>query len=92
METPGPARSVAGCRHRLPGHEPRGTGASSRKGAKALQLAIDFAGVEHIIAGSDYPHQIGSLEKMVKSIEALEISEGAKGRILAGHTKELLEL
>jgi aminocarboxymuconate-semialdehyde decarboxylase len=59
---------------------------------KALELAIEFAGVEHLIAGSDYPHQIGSLEKMVTSIESLEISEGAKGRILAGNTKELLGL
>jgi aminocarboxymuconate-semialdehyde decarboxylase len=59
---------------------------------KALELAIEFAGVEHIIAGSDYPHQIGSLEKMVESIESLEVSEGAKGRISGGNTKELLGL
>ncbi|HUJ13327.1 MAG TPA: amidohydrolase family protein, partial [Thermoanaerobaculia bacterium] len=26
---------------------------------RALQLAIDFAGADHILAGSDYPHQIG---------------------------------
>ena len=31
-----------------------------------LQLAIDFAGVDHILAGSDYLHQIGSLEKMIE--------------------------
>jgi aminocarboxymuconate-semialdehyde decarboxylase len=31
----------------------------------ALQLAIDFAGVDHILAGSDYPHQIGSLTSML---------------------------
>ena len=59
---------------------------------KALQLAIDFAGVEHILAGSDYPHQIGSLEEMVKSINALEISAEAKGRILGRNTAELLAL
>jgi aminocarboxymuconate-semialdehyde decarboxylase len=59
---------------------------------KALELAIEFAGVGHIIAGSDYPHQIGSLRKMVESIESLEISEGAKGRIFGGNTKELLGL
>ena len=29
----------------------------------ALKLAIDFAGVEHILAGSDYPHQIGSIPR-----------------------------
>src|SRR5438552_757288 len=31
----------------------------------ALRLAIAFAGADHILAGSDYPHQIGSLEKML---------------------------
>jgi aminocarboxymuconate-semialdehyde decarboxylase len=59
---------------------------------KALQLAIDFAGVDHLVAGSDYPHLIGSLDKMVTSIESLGISEDEKGRILAGNTTELLGL
>lgn len=59
---------------------------------QALQLAIDFAGVEHILAGSDYPHRIGSLQKMVDSIEALNISADAKSRILGRNTAELLQL
>jgi aminocarboxymuconate-semialdehyde decarboxylase len=59
---------------------------------KCLQLAIDFAGVDHIIAGSDYPHLIGSLEQMVQSIESLEISESAKSKILEGNTTKLLGL
>ena len=37
----------------------------------ALRLAIEFAGVDHILAGSDYPHQIGSLDKMVESFGPL---------------------
>jgi aminocarboxymuconate-semialdehyde decarboxylase len=59
---------------------------------KCLQLTIEFAGVEHIIAGSDYPHLIGSLTQMVESIESLDISEGDKSRILAGNAAELLGL
>ncbi|MGH9674597.1 MAG: amidohydrolase family protein [Bryobacteraceae bacterium] len=31
----------------------------------ALRLAIGFAGIDHILAGSDFPHQIGSLRKML---------------------------
>ena len=27
----------------------------------ALRLAVAFAGVDHVLAGSDYPHQIGSI-------------------------------
>ncbi|MFC2169574.1 hypothetical protein ACFLRM_03260, partial [Acidobacteriota bacterium] len=36
-----------------------------------------------IVAGSDYPHQIGSLEKMKGSIEKLEISSQEKAGIFA---------
>ncbi len=37
---------------------------------KAIQLAIDFAGIDHIVAGSDYPHQIGSIPKMIETVGA----------------------
>ncbi|MDZ7361124.1 MAG: hypothetical protein ONB46_10405 [candidate division KSB1 bacterium] len=43
----------------------------------AMQLAIAFAGTDHLPAGSDYPHQIGSLEKMLESIEALNLAPAA---------------
>jgi len=57
---------------------------------KALQFAIDFAGVDHLVAGSDYPHQIGSMEKMVSSIKELAISSVDKERILSGNALGLL--
>ncbi|MCK4646374.1 MAG: amidohydrolase family protein [Candidatus Aminicenantes bacterium] len=57
---------------------------------KALKLAIDFAGAEHLVAGSDYPHQIGSLEKMVDSIEKLNISSGEKAGIFGENASHLL--
>ncbi len=58
----------------------------------ALQFAIDFAGSEHIVAGSDYPHQIGSIEKMLASIEKLDISQEEKTNILGGNAEKLLGL
>jgi aminocarboxymuconate-semialdehyde decarboxylase len=58
----------------------------------ALRLAIDFAGVDHILAGSDYPHQIGSLEKMLTSIEALGLNAADKAKILGESTAKLLGL
>ncbi len=57
---------------------------------KALKLAIDFAGADHLVAGSDYPHQIGSLEKMVDSIEKLNISSGEKEGIFGENAIHLL--
>ncbi len=58
----------------------------------ALQLALDFTGPEHIVAGSDYPHQIGSLERMLQSIEQLEISADQKTGILGANAVRLLGL
>ena len=57
-----------------------------------LKLAIYFAGIDHILAGSDYPHQIGSLEKMVESLMDLDISSKDKQAILGGNTQRLLGL
>jgi aminocarboxymuconate-semialdehyde decarboxylase len=59
---------------------------------RALKLAIDFAGSDRILAGSDYPHQIGSLEAMLKSIRALPIGEEEKAKILGGNATALLAL
>ncbi|MFQ5824365.1 MAG: amidohydrolase family protein [bacterium] len=59
---------------------------------KALGLAVDFAGVEHLVAGSDYPHQIGSLEKMIESIGGLNLTAEAKEGILGGNASRLLGL
>jgi aminocarboxymuconate-semialdehyde decarboxylase len=58
----------------------------------ALELAINFAGVDHILAGSDYPHLIGSLELMVESVQALEQPDEAIAKILGGNTARLLGL
>jgi aminocarboxymuconate-semialdehyde decarboxylase len=58
----------------------------------ALKLAIEFAGADHLVAGSDYPHRIGSLEKMVKILENLDIKEEAKEKIASGNARKLLRL
>jgi aminocarboxymuconate-semialdehyde decarboxylase len=59
---------------------------------RALQLAIDFAGTDRLLAGSDYPHQIGSLRSMVESIDGLGIPDEARARILGANAAQILDL
>lgn len=58
----------------------------------ALKLAIDFAGAEHILAGSDYPHQIGSIPSMLASLRSLHISEADRAKVLGGNAATLLNM
>ena len=58
----------------------------------AIRLALDFAGEDRILAGSDYPHQIGSIPLMLESIERLDIDGRTKEKILGGNAARLLRL
>jgi aminocarboxymuconate-semialdehyde decarboxylase len=58
----------------------------------ALNLAIAFAGADHILAGSDYPHQIGSIPAMLDAIARLPISESDRANILGLNAARLLSL
>ena len=58
----------------------------------ALKLAFDFAGADHILAGSDYPHQIGSIPLMLETIRGLDVSDDVKQKIFGGNASRLLGL
>jgi aminocarboxymuconate-semialdehyde decarboxylase len=58
----------------------------------ALNLAIAFAGADHILAGSDYPHQIGSIPSMLDAIGKLPIPEAEREGILGLNAAKLLQL
>ena len=58
--------------------------------AGPLKLAIEFAGADRILAGSDYPHMIGSIPLMLEAIRGLPISEEAKAGILGNNARGLV--
>ena len=56
----------------------------------ALRLAVEFAGARQILAGSDYPHRIGSLGSMLESMHRLDVSAGDRAMMLGGNAARLL--
>lgn len=58
----------------------------------AINFAITFAGVDHIVAGSDYPHQIGGIPKMLDAIGKIDATAEEKKMILGGNAAGLLGL
>jgi aminocarboxymuconate-semialdehyde decarboxylase len=58
----------------------------------AVRLAVDFAGASQVLAGSDYPHQIGSIPKMKESLTALRVSDAERKAIFGENAKRLYNL
>ncbi len=57
-----------------------------------LQFAIGFAGADHVVLGSDYPHQIGDMDRAVKVIQGLPIAGEARDAVLGGNAARILGL
>lgn len=57
-----------------------------------LKLAYEFFGADRMVMGSDFPLPIGDLEAAVPSIEAMDISQTEKEKILGKNVERLLKL
>jgi aminocarboxymuconate-semialdehyde decarboxylase len=58
----------------------------------AVRLAVDFAGADHVLAASDYPHQIGSIPLMKESIDATKVSEAERTMIFGENARTVYRL
>ena len=58
----------------------------------ALEMAIRFAGASQILAGSDYPHAIGSIPKMLEALRGLNVPESDRAKILGGNAARVYKL
>jgi aminocarboxymuconate-semialdehyde decarboxylase len=58
--------------------------------AYTLKMVRDMVGAEHMVMGSDYPHLLGSIDRAVTSIEALEIDDREKKQIYSATALSIL--
>jgi aminocarboxymuconate-semialdehyde decarboxylase len=56
----------------------------------SLELALAQVGADHLVMGSDYPHLLGSIERSVSTIEALDISKEEKAATFGGTAGRIL--
>ena len=59
---------------------------------RALRFAADFAGASQLLAGSDYPHQIGSIPLMTESIVSAGFSRTEQAQLLGGNAQRVYGL
>lgn len=57
----------------------------------ALRLAIDFAGIDRVMFGSDYPQQIADVDLGLRVIDELGLDEAARQGIVGGNAALLLK-
>lgn len=59
---------------------------------RSLELAIGFCGAERVLAGSDYPHAIGSIPLMRRALQAINVREPDRAAILGGNAARVYRL
>ena len=57
-----------------------------------LRSSLAFWGPEKMLMGSDYPHQIGDLDRCVQRVKALHIDVDGEAGILGGNAARLLKI
>lgn len=58
---------------------------------EAVGFALRSQGLEHLVLGSDYPHQIGDMRKALDTVHRLHLPEEESARILGGNIDLLIQ-
>jgi len=58
----------------------------------AIEFAIKFLGVEKLLLGSDYPHQIGDVALSIDTVRKLNLQDVDKERIMGNNAVKLLKM
>lgn len=58
----------------------------------ALRMAASFMGPDRLVLGTDYPHQVGSMERAVAAVRGLGLEPADEAAVLGGTAAGLLGL
>jgi aminocarboxymuconate-semialdehyde decarboxylase len=59
---------------------------------KAVEFALSYMGDKRLLVGSDYPHQIGNIEKAVEIVNTINATDEQRELILHKNAEELFKL
>jgi aminocarboxymuconate-semialdehyde decarboxylase len=57
---------------------------------RSLRLALDLMGADHLLLGTDYPHQVGYIDRALEAVRALPLDDAQRDGILGGNAARLL--
>jgi aminocarboxymuconate-semialdehyde decarboxylase len=57
-----------------------------------LRLGLDFAGPDRLVLGTDYPHQVGYIDRALDAVRTMPLNDRERAAVLGGNAARLLAL
>jgi aminocarboxymuconate-semialdehyde decarboxylase len=58
----------------------------------ALEMGLRFMGSDRLVLGTDYPHEVGNVDRALEAVRGLGLDSGDEAKILGGTAARLLRL